>query len=176
VSYADVVGARDAMRSKLPQPMMGLALLNYVKEHARPEPTKTQDRPYRNVMLQGHFCGFWRVTSPLTAFKKVYGPLSHGAIVNLILPVGAKFYAPSCVWNHTSSRGGRKMRANRAVTHSIALIHNGEGLKDARSSFDKDYVYAPGIVARPKPHFSSAYDQCDPGIHFFLNVVEAFDY
>jgi hypothetical protein len=174
--YAAITSAMFKMRGTLPPIITGMALLDYVKEHAEPMAIKHQDSLVRSSMLQGHVNGFWRVTRDLPAFKKVYGPMSQNAIANLVIPAGAKFYASSSVWNTGSTRGQRKMRASRAMTHSIALIHNGDSLNDARAAFVKDYVYTAGLVARPKPYFSGAFDQCDPGIHIFLNVTDAFDY
>lgn len=121
-------------------------------------------------------------------------------IINLIIPVGATIFASDDVFGRFSDLSGRKMRASEAIVHSIVRFvvqdsdmtyYNWGGTDDywtetlseknfvaaaeARSCHNPKFKYIPGKVVKPDT-FSNEYDQCEGGIHFFLNVRDALRY
>jgi hypothetical protein len=120
---------------------------------------------------------FREVTEPLRVFKKVrvdayyYG--RGYAIANLIIPKGAFIYAGDTVGS--MDRHDRKMRASEAKVHSIVGLDR-KRLDRACSSFAPTFVYRVGDVVRPVYGFSWEADQCESGIHFYLNLGDALNH
>jgi hypothetical protein len=86
-----------------------------------------------------------------------YKKLANGVICKLLIPAGAK--------RHNAT--GRKCRAEYAV------VLEGEG----RSAHDANSIYKIGETVRPtQPFDENRWNECAPGIHFFLTRGEAEAY
>ena len=89
-----------------------------------------------------------------------------GIIAKLLIPETAK----------RSSATGRKCRASEAVV--IALYDSdGNEVDKAISQNDADFVYRPGETVKPTTPFDeNRWEECAPGIHFFVTREEAERY
>lgn len=145
----------------LPKIVKGDALKAYFLEHVK-QTSKSE---------------FYKVVKPLYVFKKTYKG-GNDVVVNLIIPVGAKIYAPdSAGWTVDECSGYRKMRASKAIVHSQALRHGSRRQVDnSRSGHNYSFIYKNGAVVKPEEEFSYESSQCASGIHFFLNLADAYHY
>ena len=98
-----------------------------------------------------------------TAFKKC----KNDMIVELEIPADAK----------RSSASGRKCRADKALVVSIT---NKDGTdasaKEAYSKFNSTFVYRVGEIVSVDNFCEDRWNECAPGIHFFITRQEAVDY
>lgn len=97
-------------------------------------------------------------------FKKV----SNGKqIVELFIPTDAK----------RLSSTGRKCRCNKAKVISITNI-DGSNCKSnkAKSSYDPSFIYTVGEYVEVKNFDDNRWNECAPGIHFFITREEAVRY
>ena len=97
-------------------------------------------------------------------FKKV----SNGKqIVELFIPTDAK----------RSSSTGRKCRCNKAKVISITNL-DGSNCKSnkAKSSYDQSFIYTVGEYVEVKNFDDNRWNECAPGIHFFITREEAVRY
>lgn len=97
-----------------------------------------------------------------TAWKKC----RDGVIAKLLIPETAK----------RSSATGRKCRASEAVV--LALYDkDGNEVQDAVSQNDAGFVYRVGETVTPTTPFDeNRWEECAPGIHFFVTREEAERY
>ena len=97
-------------------------------------------------------------------FKKV----SNGEqIVELFIPADAK----------RSSSTGRKCRCNKAKVISITNIDGSScELTKVRSSYDSSFMYTVGETVEVKNFDDNRWNECAPGIHFFITREEAVRY
>lgn len=97
-------------------------------------------------------------------FKKV----SNGEqIVELFIPTDAK----------RSSSTGRKCRCNKAKVISITNIDGSScELTTVRSSYDSSFMYTVGEYVEVKNFDDNRWNECAPGIHFFITRDEAVRY
>lgn len=106
-------------------------------------------------------------TGEFIAWKKAYGEDDRPCLVKLLIPKDAR----------RSSATGRKCRADKAVVLSIEPIVAGPVVPEAvYSKYDTSFAYKVGqtIVV---PNFDpDRFNECAPGIHFFINRQEAIDY
>jgi len=140
--------------------------------------------------------GFYTVARDLRAFKSVF--VFRGAelrpesgIANLTIPAGAVIYVSWGVARRLQSRPlgvhrtventrwldpGEKLRASKAVVHSLATVR-GEPADCGCSHYDRTFRYVAGekVVPQRKP-FSLDKRACRAGIHFFLTLGEAQAY
>lgn len=150
----------------LPKIVKGPALKAYFLEHVK----------------QASKSGFYKVVKPLHVFKKTldhsgWPALRRDVVTNLIIPVGARVYAPDCAFLKEGSCDLRKMRASKAIVHSQALCHGKRRQVDgSRSAYRGSFIYKNGKTVKPEKSFSMKYDRCDSGIHFFLNLADAYRY
>lgn len=151
-----------------PDPVWGFELKKYFLEFA------TQDK---NRSL-----GFYRVHTDLPVFKKVLSQsLRDHAIANLIIPAGALIFAAERVWSDQTVLHDRKMRASKAFVHSIVKADydcsNTEiEITRAMSGWAHSFIYAKGQTVKPLSAFDLYQNTCTSGIHFFLNVRDAYCY
>ena len=97
-----------------------------------------------------------------TAWKKC----RDGAVVKLLIPDTAL----------RSSASGRKCRASEAVVLTI-YDKDGNEINEARSGHDSDFVYRVGETVKPVQEFdTNRWNECAPGIHFFVTREEAERY
>lgn len=131
----------------------------------------------------------WRVKEPMKVFKAVIrrqiGQASLVCIVNLELPRGTRIMVNPDCFNGINEKIV-KMRADQAFVHSIAEKYTGNIVYKAESDWNWSYVYKPGTLIYPErdsggkmfPVHQNFDDRqtCATGIHFFVNLAEAFDY
>lgn len=88
-------------------------------------------------------------------------------IVELEIPADAR----------RSSATGRKCRCDKAKVLGIYdSDHNLYSIKETVSNYDHSFVYRAGEIVE-EPNFSTdRWDECAPGIHFFLSFQEAVVY
>lgn len=136
--------------------------IDYLKEHAEPAGGKWHSN-------------FYRVTKELKVFKKAYSG-HNSVIVNLIIPVGAIVHFPEIIYdNHDIDN--RKMRASKAIVHSMATKFKKKELTVANSDWDCNFEYKVGKTVKPfDEKFSSTPRECEAGIHFFMQVEDALKY
>ena len=97
-----------------------------------------------------------------TAWKKC----RDDAVVKLLIPDTAL----------RSSASGRKCRASEAVVITI-YDKDGNEINEARSGHDSDFVYRVGEAVKPVQDFdTNRWNECAPGIHFFVTREEAERY
>lgn len=136
--------------------------LDYIREHAVPAGGKWHSN-------------FWRITKEMKVFKKAYDKDYSQVIVNLVIPVGAIIHFPEDNYS-AYCIDARKMRASKAFVHSIASKNNKESLNVAYSDWDSNFKYAVGKTVKPTSSFCSTPHQCEPGIHFFMQLEDALIY
>ena len=97
-------------------------------------------------------------------FKKV----SNGEqIVELFIPTDAK----------RLSSTGRKCRCNKAKVISITNIDGSScELTKVKSSYDSSFIYTVGEYVEVKNFDDNRWNECAPGIHFFITREEAVRY
>lgn len=90
-----------------------------------------------------------------------------GYIVKLQIPEDAR----------RSSAGGEKCRCDKAY---VEAIQNADGTKAdielVYSSYDKNFVYAVGATVKVPDFDDNRWNECAPGIHFFIDRRAAVDY
>jgi hypothetical protein len=137
---------------------------------------------FEHVAPFGQKRNFYTVAKPLRVFKKVSDGIP--CIANLIIPEKALVYAPvACFNTDGNARADRKMRASEAYVHSIWTLgykhtpeHFSVSRQNGKSMWDNEFVYSAGFSVRPVHKFSLFDQNCDSGIHFFLDVHDAIDY
>ena len=91
--------------------------------------------------------------------------LTPMAIIKLEIPADAK----------RSSGFGRKCRCNKAKVLSIKNII-GEPIKGAHSFYDNSFIYEVGETVSVPDFCENRWQECAPGIHFFMTEEEAVSY
>lgn len=131
-------------------------------EHFQPgRMTNCKNVPYVPMACpeEGWFIGYKMAASQ---------PDNHGIsdrIVTLLIPEDAK----------RSSAGGRKCRCDKAEVISISAL-NGEEQSMAFSVFDEKFKYIVGATVSVPNFNENRWEECAPGIHFFINKKEALNY
>lgn len=87
-------------------------------------------------------------------------------IIELEIPADAK----------RSSATTRKCRCNKAVVKSVTSIDGSESFDTAFSRYDNDFIYKVGETVSVSNFDEDRFNECAPGIHFFINRQEAVDY
>ena len=76
-----------------------------------------------------------------------------------------------------SSATGRKCRCSKA---KVVSITNPDGtnaeVTSATSGWDSNFIYSVGEVVEVKDFDTNRWNECAPGIHFFITRQEAIDY
>ena len=76
-----------------------------------------------------------------------------------------------------SSATGRKCRCNKAL---VLEIQNEDGTEAAvslaHSDYDVNFVYRIGETVEVEDFCEERFEECAPGIHFFINREEAVNY
>ena len=76
-----------------------------------------------------------------------------------------------------SSAAGRKCRCSKAKVLSITNIDGTESnTNSARSIWDPDFVYTVGETIEVPNFDTNRWNECAPGIHFFMTRQEAVDF
>lgn len=90
-------------------------------------------------------------------------------IVELEIPADAR----------RSSATGRKCRCDKAKVVSVTTLDGvavGADAGTVRSSYDSDFVYKVGENVTAPNFCEDRWEECAPGIHFFINRQEAVEY
>ena len=76
-----------------------------------------------------------------------------------------------------SSATGRKCRCSKA---KVVSITNPDGSNaeetSAISGWDSKFIYSVGEIVEVKDFDTNRWNECAPGIHFFITRQEAIDY
>lgn len=91
-------------------------------------------------------------------------------IVNMVIPAGE-----TIVVCKTGGGDLHKCRATKAIVHSIVNRETHRKLKAARSGHRSDFEYVVGEVM-PDENFDTHIRACSTGIHFYVDVVSAFEH
>lgn len=112
-------------------------------------------------------------TGAFVAYKIGYGMTkdvlslrSEMRVIKLEIPEDAR----------RSSATGRKCRASKAKVLSIESVVGDQSCDCARSSWDPDFIYKVGETYEIKHFDGNRFNECAPGIHFFLGRNEALRY
>lgn len=101
-------------------------------------------------------------TGTFVAWKK-----ANGHIVKLEIPADAR----------RSSATGRKCRCDKAKVIEIQELDGSPSeLTEVASEYDRNFVYRVGEIAEEPKYDKDRWNECAPGIHFFINRQEAVDY
>lgn len=101
-------------------------------------------------------------TGTFVAWKK-----ANGHIVKLEIPADAQ----------RSSATGRKCRCDKAKVIEIQELDGSPSeLAEVASGYDRNFVYRVGEIAEEPKYDEDRWNECAPGIHFFINRQEAVDY
>lgn len=92
---------------------------------------------------------------------------AQGLIVCLEIPADAK----------RSSATTRKCRCDKAKVLSISNLNGVDsGLNEISSSYDSKFIYRIGETVSVDDFCEDRFNECAPGIHFFINRQDAVDY
>ena len=87
---------------------------------------------------------------------------ANDKIVKLLIPSGAR----------RSHATGRKCRADRAIV--LAIFDGNTEVNEARSNYDRTFVYRIGETVTPNNGFGeNQWQECAAGIHFYISRIEA---
>lgn len=114
----------------------------------------------------------------LLVFKKVHSKdLNFDRIANLILRPGTVIHAPVSAWQYgePNRHDKRKMRASMAYIDSIADSETGRLINSAVSEYDNSFKYVVDKTVFPEYSFDTSSHICTSGIHFYLNVKDAYN-
>ena len=100
-------------------------------------------------------------------WKKALAEDGTQIIVKLLIPTDAQ----------RSNSTGRKCRASKARVLDIQDM-NGNSLNDtiAHSSHDEGFTYKVGETVQVDDFDTNRWNECAPGIHFFITRIEAVNY
>lgn len=87
-------------------------------------------------------------------------------IIELVIPEDAR----------RSSATTSKCRCDRAIVKSITSIEGPESFDMAFSRRDNEFIYKVGETVSVSNFDEDRFNECAPGIHFFINRQEAVDY
>ena len=92
---------------------------------------------------------------------------ASGCIVKLLILEDAK----------RSSATGRKCRCDKAKVLSITNLDGTEcGEISVSSDYNKEFIYIVGAIVTEPNFEENRFNECAPGIHFFITRQEAVDY
>lgn len=138
--------------------------------------TPAQLLAYRNSVSDNlPWYGFRIANQDLQVFKKAYlrDHRCEPCIINLVIPKGTVIYGPASISGEIDTR---KMRAEKAIVHSIVNIADGKQRQMAHSGYDSRFKYRPGDTVVPDAPFGTAPDACKSGIHFFFDLHDALSW
>ena len=104
----------------------------------------------------------------IIGWKKAYVDNTTPVIVKLLIPSDAK----------RSNSTGRKCRASKARILDLQDMQGNSLPPDttAYSSFDPDFTYRKGETVSVEDFDTDRWNECAPGIHFFITRIEAAEY
>ena len=69
-----------------------------------------------------------------------------------------------------------KCRCDKAKVLDIINIKTGEKISSVASGYDEDFIYTTGKVVKVDDFDDNRWNECAPGIHFFVNKENAINY
>ena len=75
-----------------------------------------------------------------------------------------------------SSATTAKCRCDKAKVLDIEDINTGESMKKVRSNHNPNFVYKVGKIVTVDDFDDDRWNECAPGIHFFMNKENALNY
>lgn len=75
-----------------------------------------------------------------------------------------------------SSATTSKCRCDKAKVLDITHIVTGENISKVRSEYDKNFTYTVGKIVKVDDFDEDRWNECAPGIHFFMNKENAINY
>lgn len=75
-----------------------------------------------------------------------------------------------------SSATGRKCRCDKAKVLSVTSIDKTKQYESAISNYDSNFIYTVGETVSVDNFDSNMWNECAPGIHFFITRKEAINY
>ena len=91
---------------------------------------------------------------------------SNGCIIELLILEDAK----------RSSATTMKCRCNKAKVLNIENIVTGEKVEETSSDYDPNFIYKVGEIVSVKDFDEDRWNECAPGIHFFVSKENALKY
>ena len=104
----------------------------------------------------------------IIGWKKAYTDTGSPVIVKLLIPADAQ----------RSNSTGRKCRASKARILDLQDCDGNSLPSDttAYSSYDTDFTYRKGETVHVEDFDTNRWNECAPGIHFFITRIEAVEY
>lgn len=104
----------------------------------------------------------------IIGWKKTYADNKTPIIVKLLIPADAQ----------RSNSTGRKCRASKARILDLQDMQGNSLPPDttAHSEHDSDFTYKKGETVHVEDFDTNRWDECAPGIHFFITRIEAAEY
>ena len=75
-----------------------------------------------------------------------------------------------------SSSTGNKCRCNKAFVLEIQSVDGKETFRSVASDFDESFLYEVGKTVKVDNFDENRWEECAPGIHFFITREEAVNY
>lgn len=107
----------------------------------------------------------------IIGWKKAHVDSTTPVIVKLLIPSDAQ----------RSNGTSRKCRASKARVLDLQDLQDKQGNSlppdtTARSSYDPDFTYKKGETVSVEDFDTNRWNECAPGIHFFITRIEAVEY
>ena len=111
-----------------------------------------------------------------TAFYPLQCP-ETGSFIGYKKAAGKIVMLEICADAKRSSATSRKCRCSKAKVLSITNLDGSEsGLTEVRSDYSKEFVYCVGETVEVPDFDENRWNECAPGIHFFVTREEAVKY
>ena len=111
-----------------------------------------------------------------TAFYPLQCP-ETGSFIGYKKAAGKIVMLEICADAKRSSATSRKCRCSKAKVLSITNLDGSEsGLTEVRSYYSKEFVYCVGETVEVPDFDENRWNECAPGIHFFVTREEAVKY
>ena len=120
---------------------------------------------YANCPTHGKFIG-WKKCEITPDDRAKLNDTAFYCLVKLEIPASAK----------RSSGIGFKCRADKAKVLSICTLNGETKLTEALSMYDSNFVYKVGETVSVDDFDDSRWNECAPGIHFFIDKDAAIGY
>ena len=107
------------------------------------------------------------IACPETGSFIGYKKASYGKIVKLQICKDAK----------RSSATAKKCRCSKALVLAIENIDGSDsGLQEIKSTYDPSFIYRVGEIVEVPDFDDNRWNECAPGIHFFMDRQDAVEY
>ena len=168
----------ESMRADLSyKNLSGLNLRNANLHEAKLSSANLRDADFReanlsNADLSGAYISEdtkidYPIACPETGSFIGYKKASYGYIVKLQICKNAR----------RSSATTKKCRCSKALVLAIENIDESDsGLQEIESIYDPSFVYRVGEIAEVSDFDENRWNECAPGVHFFMDRQDAVEY